>query len=357
MALDMRKDGRIGCAYYVAAEETLFIEEDIPLGGLEYASTFIMRVQPTTVMVPNRASQDLVMLLEQDAEGFNDQGGSYILRHLTAAEFDYDEAKESLVRVDLGYDVPEPIRITTGDPADDVVDCIGSSLHNKLMRLGENINLSSYVSIGCAGAVLSDLDRRRAVYDSDFLAEPGFSFRIKDLAMNTPMGILKISADALVSLQIFKSELRPDYQASNPSESGTKQVLSLYGLLSALACTAEGKARLRKMMFLPTTDMSLIAERQRTIGLILDPENKDTMANIRNLLRKIGNMQTPLTHIRKIVDRIRGQLSIRTEVYKKVLQFSMVSTQIKEALLPFSHGSGPELFSRVSQYIEEVLFS
>lgn len=348
MALDMRKDGRIGCAYYVATDETLFIEEDIPLGGLEVASTLIMRVQPTIIMIPNRAPQDLVLVLEKDAEGLNDQGGSYILRHLTATEFDYDEAKESLVRVDLGIDIPDPIMINTGDPADVVVDCLGSSLHNKLMRLGEKINLNSYASIGCAGAVLSDLDQRRAVHDSDCFAEPGASFQIRELAMNTPMSVLQISADAMVSLQIIRSELRPDYQVSNPSESKTKQVLSLYGLLQALASTAEGKARLRQMTFLPTTDMSLIHERQRTIELMLHPGNKDTMVDVRAFLKKIGNIKTPLTHIRKIVDRIRGQLSIRIEVYKKVLQFTMICTRLKEALLPFSHGSGPEIFSRVS---------
>ncbi|KAK4212833.1 putative MSH5 protein [Rhypophila decipiens] len=321
MALDMRKDGRIGCAYYVAMEETLFIEEDTPLGGLEVASTLIMRVQPTTIMIPNRAPQDLVLLLEKDAEGLNDQGGSYILRHLTAAEFDYDGAKESLVRVDLGYDVPDPIKITTEDPGDDMVDCLGSSLHNKLMRLGETINLSSYASIGCAGAVLSDLDRRRAVQDSDFYAEPGTSFQIKELAMNTPMSILQISADALVSLQIVRSELRPDYQVSNPSESKTKHVLSL-------------------------------ADYFRLLLLILHPGNKDMMGNIQMLLRKIGNIKTPLTHIRKIVDRIRGQLSIRIENYKKVLQFSMICTQLKEAFLPLSHGSGPEVFSRIYNTVD-----
>ncbi|KAM7223523.1 MutS domain V domain containing protein [Rhypophila decipiens] len=233
-----------------------------------------------------------------------------------------------------------------------MVDCLGSSLHIKLMRLGETINLSSYASIGCAGAVLSDLDRRRAVQDSDFYAEPGTSFQIKELAMNTPMSILQISADALVSLQIVRSELRPDYQVSNPSESKTKQVLSLCGLLQALACTAEEKAGLRQMMFLPTTDIALIHERQRTIKLILHPGNKDMMGNIQMLLRKIGNIKIPLTHIRKIADRIRGQLSIRIENYKKVLQFSMICTQLKEALLPLSHGSGPEVFSRIYNTVD-----
>lgn len=344
MAIEMKRDGRVGCAYYVAIDEAFFIENDMPMGGLEVVSTLVMRVQPTTILIPNRAPQDLVLLLEQDAEGVSENGGSYLLRHLSGVEFDYDEAKELLVEVDLGPSMPDAVQINT--PHDSEVDYLGSSLNERLMRLGGSIDLNSHLSIGCAGAVLGDLNRRRSIQDSDSETTP--SFQIRELKMNTSTSILQISADALVSLQIVRTVLRPDYQGSNSSESNAKQVLSLYGLLQALACTAEGKTKLREMIFLPTTRIALINERQRTIGVLLLPENKVTTEEIRSLLKKTRNIKTPLLHIRKLIDRIRGVLSVRVESYKALLQFSMVSVQLREALLPFCHGSGPEIFSRVS---------
>lgn len=35
MAVDMRDRGSIGCCYYIAANETLYLLEDIKSGGLE----------------------------------------------------------------------------------------------------------------------------------------------------------------------------------------------------------------------------------------------------------------------------------------------------------------------------------
>jgi DNA mismatch repair protein MSH5 len=35
MAVDMRNNGNVGCAYYVAREEVLYLMPDAPLGGKE----------------------------------------------------------------------------------------------------------------------------------------------------------------------------------------------------------------------------------------------------------------------------------------------------------------------------------
>ncbi|KAK3337311.1 muts domain V-domain-containing protein [Cercophora scortea] len=362
MGLDMKKDGKIGCAYYVVADGTLSIEEDIAMGGVEAAETFVLQIQPTTIIIPNRAPDVLVEFLEQDAQRFDDDAesnnelrGSYILRHLAAVEFDYDAAKESLVRADLGSSVPasDHVEVITAD--EDGVDCIGSSDHSKLVRLAGSVNINSHMAIGCAGAVLHDLTRRRATeLQATDGVDAAISFPVKSIKMITPTDTMLVSADALTSLHILRSELHPNPQirSLNSSQPRVQENLSVFGLLQALAYTAEGKSKLRQMLFRPSTDLDLIRERQRTIAVFLRAENRDLVESIRKQLKKIKNIKTALFRLKRGVGRIRGQLSIRIGDWKVLLRFAMISTQLKEALLSLSGALGVELFSRIYNSVD-----
>lgn len=78
MAINMRDNGTAGCAYYVAIDEALFLQEDIPLAGIELVEMLILHVEPTTVLVSIRSPDDLVEFLEagaQDSKGNRDQEG------------------------------------------------------------------------------------------------------------------------------------------------------------------------------------------------------------------------------------------------------------------------------------------
>lgn len=75
MAIDMRENGTVGCAYYVAMDEALFLQEDIPMAGIELVETLIVHVEPTTVLISIRSPDHLVDFLEasaQDFEGHNE---------------------------------------------------------------------------------------------------------------------------------------------------------------------------------------------------------------------------------------------------------------------------------------------
>lgn len=78
MAIDMKDNGTIGCAYYVAMEEALFIQEDIPMAGVDFVETLLMRVEPTTVLTSIRGPDNLIEFLEAGAQDFgqNRQGQS-----------------------------------------------------------------------------------------------------------------------------------------------------------------------------------------------------------------------------------------------------------------------------------------
>lgn len=358
MAIDVDKDEKVGCAYYIAMDEILVLEEDISMGGVEAVDTLLLQVQPTSIIIPNRAPGDLIELLERDAHRFDDNEGScsgqgaYVLRHIVSAHFDYEAGKEALAKVDHGPSKPDPIEVLT--MGEEPVQSIGSSIHNKLMHLTEKINLESCLSIGCAGAVLIDLERRRTTENpSSEEEEDGmFQFLVKSIEMNTSTDTMLVNGDSLISLQILQSELHPNPQtrSSNSSEPKAKEALSITGLLQALASSAQGKKRLRQILLRPSTDIRLIQERHRSISTLLHAENGEVARNMRRLLRKLKNTKTLLLHVRKGVDRIRGQLSIRVGDWKALLRFAMVSAQLKRSVHTLKEASGIEIFDRVCAY-------
>ncbi|SPQ18976.1 a22c99f1-1a2f-4758-a9a1-07ceedd3614c [Thermothielavioides terrestris] len=322
MALDVDKDGRVGCAYYVALDEELVLEEEIPMGGIEAVDTLLLLVQPTSVIIPNRAPGDLIEFLERDAyrfdgsEGSDGEQGSYILRHVVSAQFDYDAGKEALTKVDVEPAKPDPVQVQSLE--EEPVQSIGSSSHNKLMRLAERINFESCLSVGCAGAVLNDLERRR-IAEQPSTGEGGdFTFSVRSIKMESAEDTMIISADSLISLQILQSELHPNPQtrSSNSSEPKAKEALSVTGLLQALASSAQGKRRLRQILLRPSTDLAVIRERHMSIEILLRTENSEIAKNMRKQLRKLKNPNTLLRHICSEINVKRflhvGDIIIRT---------------------------------------------
>lgn len=355
MAVDMNRDGKVGCAYYVVLDETLIIEEDVSMGGIETVATMVLQAQPTTIMVPNRAPQTLTEFLEQDAQRLDDDDatdirGLYILRHLASAEFDYDAGKEALSG--LYNDSSSGDGIPPGEEDEDAVHCIGSSNHRRLMRLEKTVNLNSHLSIGCAGAVLSDLERRRSTEYLAPGAEAPISFRVKSITMSSPSDVMLISADALLSLQILRTELHPNpqLQCLGGSENKVKESLSIAGLLQALAGTVQGKSRLRQMLFQPSIDVDVIEGRQRSIAVFLRPENSDIVQSMRRQLKKVKNIKAALHHVRGGVDRIRGQLSLRINDWRALLRFTMLATQLREDIRSLVGGQDLNIYAKVIRY-------
>lgn len=73
LALELQGNGGFGSAFYSVMEESLFIQQDT-MAGIELIETILLHVQPTKVIVPNRASDELVTYLERRAH--NIQGNN-----------------------------------------------------------------------------------------------------------------------------------------------------------------------------------------------------------------------------------------------------------------------------------------
>lgn len=83
MAVDMRGRGDVGCAYYVAQEETIYCMEDVKIGGpdiVEGCKSFApfqrvfqahmgsvkIYVEPTAILVPTKADDALIDRLDPE---------------------------------------------------------------------------------------------------------------------------------------------------------------------------------------------------------------------------------------------------------------------------------------------------
>lgn len=74
MAIEMKDNNTVGCAYYVTVEETLCLQEDIAMAGIEIVETLLLQAQPSTVIISHRAPPKMADYLErhaQDLEGSN----------------------------------------------------------------------------------------------------------------------------------------------------------------------------------------------------------------------------------------------------------------------------------------------
>jgi DNA mismatch repair protein MSH5 len=64
----MKDRGSIGCAYYIARDEKLFLMEDIQMAGMDIVDTAKLHAQPTTILISSRADDALENHLASEAK-------------------------------------------------------------------------------------------------------------------------------------------------------------------------------------------------------------------------------------------------------------------------------------------------
>ncbi|KAI6359931.1 hypothetical protein MCOR25_006873 [Pyricularia grisea] len=347
LAIELQTNGSFGSAFYSAMEESLSIQQDT-MAGIELVETILLHVQPTVVIVPNRASDGLVTYLERrahDIQGNNGANGAYVFHSTGSSEFNHQIAIEKLAKLKLNcYSHPSLVMKMAGDSALDA-GVSGSEFGSNQggLRLGSLINLSSRLSIGCAGAIMSELQRRRA---SEFLPRDlpaSAAHAIRTITMFDLANSMFLNDDTLDALQILRSESHPDSQKGGPdkSSSGAKESLSVYGLFQRHARTPQGKARLKQIFLRPSTDLGLLEERQNIIAILIRPENSETFTMIIKQLRMIKNMKTIMNHIQRGVDKPSSLATAKRGVWKSLQRFSKFTIELYETVMVLETGGAP----------------
>lgn len=143
-----------------------------------------------------------------------------------------------------------------------------------------------------------------------------------------------VNADTLVSLQILQSEYHPNSHQRGPtsSTSGAKESLSIYGLFQRLASTPQGKLKLRQIFLRPSLDLELIKGRQKTISFFLHPGNVEIVSTLTKSLKKIKNMTSSISLLRKGIDNPGRKVTVMNNVWASLQRFASHTLQLMEIL-------------------------
>ncbi|KAF2460904.1 muts domain V-domain-containing protein [Lineolata rhizophorae] len=344
MAVDMKDRGTVGCSYYVARAEKLYFMEDVKSGSVDVIATLKTFVNPTVVLVPVRIDEKVVERLDPNEgrlDSAEDSGDhvppAYLLEERPSGEFGYDSSKARLVNLNIGADDgPDVAFIAAGDvlTAEKFEETPETNTQGNLLRLAAWVNLDSKVTVGCAGAVLSYLQRRRS---ARFL--PGDEaahemFRVSTVEMFSLKNTMFINIDTLLSLQIMESESHPQVHNQGPTRfnSGSKEGFSIYGLFHFFARTPQGRFLIRQYFLRPSTNIDVLNERLKTISVFLRPDNSDSVELLIKNLKSIKNIRTILIKLRKGVSNSSSRGGITRNVWETLRKFLFHSLKIRDTM-------------------------
>nr|KMM68003.1 MSH5 protein [Coccidioides posadasii RMSCC 3488] len=292
MAIDMKDRGTVGCSYYVADQKKLYIVEDIASGGMDVVETYSQFRLP------------------------------YHLEVRPIQEFGFERAKTKLTSLKLrqgSADIPKflvPGNAFSHENAEDAEDVGFTSQQGELLYLAGIVDMENHVSVGCAGALIAYLQRKRSTQDFQGDSAGDQLLRIDKIEMLSLKSNMFINRDTLSSLQIIQSESHPNAFNQGPGQtsSSSKESLSIYGLFHRFARTSQGKTMLRQIFLRPTIHQSIISERHVFISTFLRVENADAVAKLTKSLKGIKNLRPVMIHLQKGIStgnaRFRGFKSV-----------------------------------------------
>ncbi|KAK1253925.1 hypothetical protein MKX07_002002 [Trichoderma sp. CBMAI-0711] len=332
----------MGCSIFSAADGMLKIANDIPMANENVAEEFLNYAQPTTILMSRRVPEAILTFVEKHVERSTQD---LHLRLMPSSDFSHTFACEEL----SSHGSNGGCSFRSASPSGAEQQCMennGRAMQRsgrdepqcmKLVRCGSLIDLESVASLSCAGALLTELHRRRSLASSS--SSPGI-FDVRTVTMFNLADHVFVSEESLLSLQIINHESHPNSQAwsIDSSSSSEKENLSIYGLLHSLASTPQGRAHLRHMFLQPTSDLDIILDRQRTISLLLHPNNEEKSRRVGSILRKISN----------IIDGINPMVLTRVgDLIERVVNFDQAKSQQRYSVRP---GVDDELDGLKRQY-------
>ncbi|KJR82623.1 DNA mismatch repair protein MSH5 [Sporothrix schenckii 1099-18] len=317
MALEMKVNGTVGCAYYVSDTATVYLQDDTRVVGLELVESLLFQVRPTSIIVPSRAQGALVDLLDHLAGDNTDTGlgedaeRGFKLRSVVSSDFNPGLGRQLLAHLDDAKrfkagsaHFTSAVEDVEGNDSRDAVPAHlrdGRNTRNKLIHLGTFINLDGQVSLGCASALIRDLERRQATT----IGLHAKQIHIRSVLTVTYDDYMFVTAEALLSLQIFRPDLRYATRtgaamSNNGSMAGTlRGKRSVFDMFCSLTITSQGRCTLREMFVHPSTDLALINARQQSISNLLDSKGQESVGVIRAALKKAKNILPILAHLRR----------------------------------------------------------
>ena len=316
-------------------------------------------IDPTVVLISDKISDEAASRLDpgmQEPRASVDGRSEpsrlpYLIEFRPKSDFGHDSGRNKLVNLRIGQ--PEGPNVTFIVPGDVVThedDMVGgdvgfSGRQGQLLRLSGWINMESRITVGCAGAVLSYLQRRRS---TSFL--PGDQaaraiFKVSTIEMFSLKDSMFINTDTVLSLQIMSTESHPNAQNQGPSSrgwssGGAKEGFSVYGLFHPFAKTSQGRTLLRQYFLRPSLNTTVLNERLDTISVFSRPDNSSILDKVIRSLAKIKNMRMATTNLRKgVLGGANGKRGISCSVWQAIQNFAFNALQLSDHMADLLDGN------------------
>lgn len=335
-------------------------------------------IDPTVVLISTKCNEQLINQLDPEmASGRGSVAGErngdttrlpYLLESRPSAEFRYDASRKKLLDLRIGQrDGP---RVTFVVPGDILPQAVSRTVddpelphrQSQLLRLSGWINLESRLTVGCAGAVLSYIQRRRATAYLPGDGEASGLFRVDTIEMFSLAESMFINTDTLLSLQIISTESHPNAQqhgpASKSASGGSKEGLSVFGLFQNFAKTGQGRALLRQYFLRPSQNKSTIDERLDTTAILTRPDNNDCLLRLSESLGKIKNVRLYTVNLRKgISNGLNRNGKMPTTIWPNLCQFAFHALKITVTLLELVGAERLAVVAKIGEVFNKKLLA
>ncbi|PYI19356.1 DNA mismatch repair protein Msh5 [Aspergillus violaceofuscus CBS 115571] len=359
VAIDSRESGTVGCSYYSVREEKLYLLGDLRHSDSEVIDSLILQTSPTMLLLSPRVDHNALQdrqMIDPDSES-----GSLLPFQLDirpSQEFGYENAKNKLVALGISSKHEQRMRFLVphnGFADSERIDSESLDFtlqEGKLLHISSSIEMENTVTIGCAGALLMHLQRRRASASiaTDQASE---TYRVRSVEMFSLLGAMFVNKRTLSSLQIMESESYPSLVNQGRKSNFFKEGLSVYGLFQRFARTPQGKNRLKQMFLRPSVDVDVIQERHAFISAYLRADNYSPLEKLTKSFKHIKNLRYVIVNLRKGIETGSGQvMGFKTTVWASLLAFAFYGIDIYDALRESAGADGPALLQRAIRVFE-----
>jgi DNA mismatch repair protein MSH5 len=172
----------------------------------------------------------------------------------------------------------------------------------KLIQISAWLDLNNKVSIGCAGAIISYLQRRQSTVYLPGDPDVNQALCVAQLEMFSLKATMLVNTDTLVSLQIIQPESHPNGFNQGPSTPGAKGSHSVYALFHQHTKSPQGRIHLRQAFLRPSLDMDHINTRLDFVSVLVRPEKQTVRTKLSASLGRIKNMRNTITLLHKGID-------------------------------------------------------
>ncbi|RAH87549.1 DNA mismatch repair protein Msh5 [Aspergillus japonicus CBS 114.51] len=359
VAIDSRESGTVGCSYYSVREEKLYLLGDLRHSDSEVIDSLILQTSPTMLLLSPRVDHNALQdrqMIDPDSES-----GSLLPFQLDirpSQEFGYENAKNKLVALGISSKHEQRMRFLVphnGFADSERIDSESLDFtlqEGKLLHISSSIEMENTVTIGCAGALLMHLQRRRASASiaTDQASE---TYRVRSVEMFSLLGAMFVNKRTLSSLQIMESESYPSLVNQGRKSNFFKEGLSVYGLFQRFARTPQGKNRLKQMFLRPSVDVDVIQERHAFISAYLRADNYNPLEKLTKSFKHIKNLRYVIVNLRKGIETGSGQvMGFKTTVWASLLAFAFYGIDIYDALRESAGADGLALLQRAIRVFE-----